>query len=69
MGLYERNLCPCGCGQPVRVSQDERNRGLFSKQRVTCYARAELERGEADRKPEPGELRLVEFDLDWKRTF
>lgn len=67
--LHEVSLCPCGCGQPARLSQNEKNAGLFSKQRTVCYARVELERGEKDRKPEPGELRWVEFDLDWRRQF
>ena len=65
--LYEVSLCPCGCGQPARLSQDDSKSALWSKERRTCYARVELERGEKDRKPEPGEMRWVEFDLPWPR--
>lgn len=66
---YERALCPCGCGQPARVSQNERFRGMFSKERTICHARVELERGEKDRERPSGELQWVEFDLDWRRSF
>ena len=49
------------------MTQDESKSALWSKERRVCYARAELERGEKDRKPEPGEMRWVEFDLPWPR--
>src|SRR5690606_38000516 len=33
--LYERGLCPCGCGHPARISHNPKFDGLWSKDRVT----------------------------------
>jgi hypothetical protein len=68
--LYERGMCPCGCGHPARISQDEKYAGLFSVQHGTCYARQALDNeAKRDRKPGPGELTWAEFDLGWERSF
>jgi hypothetical protein len=62
--LFETAMCPCGCGQPVAESHDPTM--PYSREKVVCQARAELDRGSKDSKPEPGELRWASPDLPWE---
>jgi hypothetical protein len=42
--LYERSLCPCGCGQPLEEATDPKR--AFRVQDFRCRARSALEKHE-----------------------
>ena len=57
----ERDLCPCGCGYPRRVSQDPENDGWFETKETTCYVRQALDKARgSEKKPEPGVVLGIE---------
>ena len=67
--LYERGLCPGGCGQPMRIAHDDRFKEWWSREHTICHACAALQGEQSKTTPPPGQLAWVEFDLGWERSF
>lgn len=51
--LFERSLCPCGCGFPRDKAWDPESDGWFEARTKVCYAKAAAVRY-SEEQPKPG---------------
>lgn len=56
--MYERALCPCGCGFPRRIAQNDNIDGWIEAEETVCYVRKALDQwsDEHAKDKEPGVL-------------